>query len=130
MYKKHFDEWNEVKKRIDDGDVSVFIRVGEIRWAILGCNVGSEMDGKGESFTRPVLVIHVIGKKLALVIPLSTKMKDVPGYILFDWKNKKNSLCIHQMKVISQKRILKRMGKISDKKLEYIKDEIKRFHDF
>lgn len=130
MYKKHFEEWSQIKQKIDDDEKMVFIRAGEIRWMILGVNVGSEMDGKGASFTRPVLVLHVVGKKLALIAPLSTKMKDAPGYIVLDWKKKKNSLCIHQMKVVSQKRMLNRIGKISENKLQNVKNEIKHFYDF
>ncbi len=128
MYIKHFDAWNEVKKRIQEEERKVYIRAGEIRWVTFGVNIGSEMDGKGVSFTRPVLVIHVIGSKLALVAPLSTKKKDVPGYIPFFWKNEESSLCIHQMRVISQKRILKRKGKISEKKLQEIKNMVKAFY--
>ena len=61
MYIKEFDKWNRVKKRANDSTTSVFIRAGEIRWISFGVNVGSEIDGKGESFTRPGLIVHVIG---------------------------------------------------------------------
>ena len=129
MYFKDFDKWNGVKKRIHAEERKVSIRAGEIRWTSCGINVGSEIDGKGESFTRPVLVIHVVGTVLAFVIPLSTKIKEVAGYIPFEFQGQNISLCVHQIRVISQRRILTRKGRISDKRLKQVKTEIKKFFD-
>ena len=108
----------------------VNIRAGEIRWVSFGVNVGSEIDGKGESFTRPALVLHVIGSHLALILPMSTKVKNVSGYISFEWKGNKTALCVHQIRVISQKRILSRKGKISENKLKDILKEVSKFFSF
>ena len=129
MYFKDFDKWNIVKKRTHDNELKVSIRAGEIRWISCGVNVGSEIDGKGESFTRPALIIHVVGAVLALVIPLSTKLKDVAGYIPFEFQGKTTSICVHQMRIISQRRILARKGRISDNRLKEIKSQIKKFFD-
>lgn len=130
MYIKDFDNWNNVKKRIQSENRTVTIRKGEIRWVSFGINVGSEIDGKGVSFARPALIIHVIGAHLALIIPISTKIKDIAGYVPFEWKDKTNALCIHQMKVVSQKRILSRMGKISENRLNEYKKIIALFYSF
>ena len=130
MYFKDFDKWNQVKKNTDNNDTKVSIRAGEIRWISFGVNVGSEIDGKGESFTRPGLIIHVIGSHLVFVAPLSTKVKEVAGYLPFDWKGTTTALCIHQIRIVSQKRILSRKGRISEDKLKAIKQEIIKFYNF
>lgn len=130
MYLKDFDKWNSVKKRLDKEDRGVYIRAGEIRWVSFGVNIGSELDGKGESFTRPALILHVIGSHLALVVPMSTQVKDVAGYFPFDWKGTTTALCIHQMRIISQKRILSRKGRISQSKLRGIKEIVSKFYSF
>ncbi len=127
MYIKDFENWNFVKQRIDKEERDINIRAGEIRWIMFGVNVGSEIDGKGSSFTRPGLIISISGSNIALVVPMSTKIKDVAGYISFEWKGEITSLCIHQIRVISQKRILRRMGRISENKLQLFKEEIKKF---
>ena len=127
MYFKDFDNWNEMQKHLNSDDKHVNIRAGEIRWVAFGVNIGSEIDGKGISFTRPALIVHVIGSNLALVVPLSTKVKEMVGYLSFEFQGKTVSLCIHQSKTISQKRILSRKGKISEKKLGEIKEHLKRF---
>ena len=121
MYQKDHAACNVVKQRIEQEKRNVFVRAGEIRWATLGVNIGSEIDGKGVSFTRPVLIVHVIGSHLALVIPLSTKVKEATGYIPFEWKETTIALCIHQVRIVSQKRLLSRKGRISQKRLQTIK---------
>jgi len=73
------------------------------------------------------LIIHAIGSNLALVVPLSTKVKDMVGYLPFEFQGKTVSLCVHQSRTISQKRILSRKGRISDKKLSDIKEQLKKF---
>lgn len=129
MYIKQFDAWHPVKKRLEDESRKVYIRPGEIRWISFGVNLGSEIDGKGPSFTRPGLIVHVFGSFLALVIPLSTKMKDLPGYLVFDWQGQSTALCLHQIRVISQKRIFGRKGRVSESRLQAIKGNVKAFFD-
>lgn len=133
-YVKNFLDWIEVKAHTDQEEKSFksqeVIRKGEIRWSIFGVNIGREMDGKGENFARPVLVLHTIGDSLALVAPLTSKNKSIPGYIPFKWLDKTDSLCIHQIRIISTKRLLKRLAKISDGKLKEVKDNIKEFYEF
>lgn len=116
-----------MQKHLNSDDRKVNIRAGEIRWVAFGVNIGSEIDGKGKSFTRPALILHVVGSHLALVIPLSTKVKDVVGYLPLEFQGRTISLCIHQSRTVSQKRILSRKGRISEKKLNEIKELVKKF---
>lgn len=129
MYTKDFDLWNEIKKQVHSSDLGVRIRAGEVRWASCGINVGSEIDGKGGSFTRPVLVLHVVGASLAMVIPMSTKLKETAGYVPFEFQGRTTSLCIHQARTISQRRVLSRIGRISDGRLREVKSEFRKFFD-
>jgi mRNA interferase MazF len=130
MYFKDFDTWNTLKKKLNDEVRNTNIRAGEVRWISCGVNVGSEIDGKGVSFTRPALVLHVIGSALALVVPLSTKVKDIAGYIPFEFQERTISLCVHQVRTVSQQRVLARKGRISDKRLEEAKAAVKKFFSF
>jgi mRNA-degrading endonuclease toxin of MazEF toxin-antitoxin module len=87
------------------------------------------LDGKGASFTRPALVMHVFGSRLALVIPLSTKLKEIPGYLPFEFKGKKISVCINNLRIVSQQRIFDRLGKITSDHFKVIKVELKKYYD-
>ena len=127
MYYKDFDKWNEIKKEINDVETEISIRAGEVRWVSFGVNIGSEIDGKGDSFNLPALVVSVFGSRLALVVPLTSKSKSIPGYMPFEWKGKTDMLCVNQVRIVSQKRIFSRLAHISDKHLKKCKEEIKRF---
>ena len=128
MHIKDFNAWNEDKKAVDARN-SVRVRAGEVRWLSMGVNVGSEIDGKGARFTRPALIVHCIGDKLALILPLTTSDKRIPGYLPFEWKDRRDNLCLHQMKIVSTKRLLNRVAKVSDAKLKTVKNAIAKFYD-
>lgn len=128
MYIKEFDAWNQVKKHLNEDDRKVNIRAGDIRWIAFGVNIGSEIDGKGKAFTRPGLIVDVSGSNYAFVIPMSTKLKKTIGYVPFEFKAKKISFCVHQCKTISQKRILRRIGHLSNNVLQEFKNDIKTFY--
>lgn len=129
MYIKSFDKWNSVKKHLNDEDSGIFCRAGEIRWVSIGVNVGSEMDGKGESFNRPCLIVDVFSDKLALVFPMTTSLKKAVGYIPFTLSDGRNvSVCVHQARTISPRRVLKRIQTVSENKLKEIKECYKKFY--
>ncbi len=129
MYIKSFDKWNSVKKQLNNEDSGVFCRAGEIRWVSIGVNVGSGMDGKGESFNRPCLIADMFSDKLALVFPMTTSVKKSAGYIPIKLNDGRVvSVCIHQARTVSPKRILKRIQVISKSKLQEIKDYYKKFY--
>ena len=131
MYIKYFDAWFKIKKDINKSEEDISINAGDVRWASLGVNIGSEIDGKGKSFTRPVIILKVIGNNLALILPMSTKLKgDVPGYLKILLKEKEVSVCLSQIRVISQKRIFLRIAKISENKFKNIKKEVNNFYNF
>jgi mRNA interferase MazF len=129
MYKKNFDKWNKVKKKLDKKPLKS-VRRGEIRWAVLGINIGSESDGKGNNFTRPVLVIKVVSHRFVLMVPMFTKSSHVNKDIVLYWKFGPSYLALNQLRVISTKRILDRKGKISNNKLKVIKKAIRKFYSF
>ena len=128
-YIKDFKQWNTLKKKIDQKEVLDEIRIGDVRWASLGVNVGGEIDGKGSQFLRPVLVLGIKGLTLALVVPLTSVRKYTPGYVPFDLAGKKGALCIHQTKSISQKRLGSRIAHLAESKLGEYKEELKSFYN-
>lgn len=130
MYIKEFDKWNKQKQKIENEIRQINIRAGEIRWYSCGVNIGSEIDGKGESFTRPCIVLHVVGRMSALVVPLSSKKKDWAGRKSIYISEEEHFLCIDQIKIVSQKRILGRVKKIPGETLLKIKSFVKDFYSF
>lgn len=79
-----FDEWNEVKKKLDKKTGNSLFREGQIWWCSVGQNVGSETYGKGKIFARPVLVFKRLSAQLFIGIPLTTKQKKEHGLLLLN----------------------------------------------
>ncbi len=110
---KDFDNWNRSKKKIDsrryESEEVENIFEGDVFWAYLGLNIGKEIDGKSEYFSRPVYIYKKINKINFLAIPLTTSenYKD-DWHLEIELENgKKSSLCFNQIKVIDFKRIKK-----------------------
>lgn len=121
-----FDEWNEVKKKINTSR-NTGVRVGKIYWISVGQNVGSEIYGKHENFRRPVLVISKFYIpnyiNLFLGIPLSSKTKGKSGKMFFkfvDSKNTKQVCLISQIRVFDTKRVISNAN-FSIKKDDFLK---------
>lgn len=57
MNEVQFDSWNERKKSLNKVKL-IRKLVKKIYWLSIGLNIGAEVYGKNEFFTRPVLVIN------------------------------------------------------------------------
>lgn len=53
---KWFDEWMGVKEKLHYEARLPSIREGQIWWCSFGENVGIEINGKNETFSRPVFI--------------------------------------------------------------------------
>ena len=53
---KEIKNWLELKIKIWPEKKEIIFKRGEIWWCSLGFNVGEEIFGKGNKFTRPVLI--------------------------------------------------------------------------
>jgi mRNA interferase MazF len=73
---KKFDEWNDIKKELDIKKKNVIPKEREVYWASIGENIGFEQNGKGDVFSRPVLIIKRFSKNIFYGVPLSTQIKD------------------------------------------------------
>ncbi len=63
---KKYDEWNQLKKNLSEKENKVFFRERDVFWASIGINLGYEQDGKGEIFSRPVLIVKSTQKIFSL----------------------------------------------------------------
>ena len=57
---KDFDKWNTEKKQTNAEQPRLYT-VREVWWCRLGGNVGSEQDGSGRAFLRPVVIVRGFG---------------------------------------------------------------------
>lgn len=122
---KNFDEWNEIKKKIESSfRSSVYFRERQIWWGKLGLNVGVEQDGKGKDFARPFLIIKKFNKKCFLALPLSRKNKDNKYYYTFNLNGDYVSALISQIRFMDRKRLMYKIGIINEDSFDEIKKAI------
>lgn len=118
VHMKRFIKWMQLKERIDVRET--FYRSlgeGDIWWCLLGENVGSEINGKGDEFIRPVVILKKFSRTTILVVPLTSNERVGSWFVPFSYRGRKENAVLNQIRIISVKRLTYRMGKISS--LEY-----------
>ncbi len=111
---KDFDTWNNLKKNIDLISTTVFCNKRDVWWTSLGLNVGVEIDGKGTNFERPFLIIKKINKHSVLGIPLLSNKPKFVNAISVIAGTKESFVVFNQIKVLSTKRLLRKIGTVSE----------------
>ena len=121
---QEYDNWNEVKKDIQDLEDKIFFKERDIFWAKLGQNIGFEQNGKGTEFTRPILVVKKYSKNMMLAIPLSTTIRDGSFFFKFEFKDKVSTALLVQNRLLSSKRLVKKIGKIDEENFIKLKEKL------
>jgi len=127
---KDFDSWNELKKKIEDekNTPNRFPKEGEVWMSSLGKNIGYEQNGSGDNFSRPILIVKKFNNHMFWVIPLSTKQKDFDFYFNYtDPNDQKVSAILAQMKLLSVKRLKRKLYDIPDELFDEMKQKLKSF---
>ena len=127
---KGFDSWNELKKKIDI-EVSKpdrFPKEGEVWMSNLGKNIGFEQNGGGDNFSRPILIVKKFNNKMFWCVPLSTKQKSFDFYFNYtDPQAQRVSAILAQMKLLSIKRLRRKLYQLNENTLVEVKIKLKSF---
>jgi len=111
-YIKEFDKWNEKAKELNAVPFNEYFHEREIWWCALGVNIGSEQDGKNESFERPVIINKKIRHDLVFIVPVTTKIGDYPDRISAIIAGQESQILISQARTISSRRLLRGIGRV------------------
>lgn len=122
---KDFDTWNKLKKQLDSRDEFPFASPREIWWCSMGLNVGVEINGKNENFERPVVIIRAYNTEMLKIVPLTTKLKVGKFYLKLNTDVSESCAVLSQVRIISAKRLVRKVGKLSEKDFENIKKKLK-----
>ena len=123
---KDFDNWNIQKKKTQAIPERALFKEREVWWCSLGVNVGDEQDGKGRTFSRPVLVLKKFNRNVFVGVPFSTQLKNNQFYYHVHFKGIDQSVVLSQVRLMDAKRFGIKMGEISPQEVENIKDKIKK----
>ncbi|MBI3442980.1 MAG: type II toxin-antitoxin system PemK/MazF family toxin [Candidatus Sungbacteria bacterium] len=123
---KDFDQWNTVKKEIDAKTIrrDFFFYEREVWWCSVGVNVGVESDGKNENFERPVLILKKFNGQMVWTIPLTSKARTGEHYLKITHENGISWACLSQLKTTSTKRLIRKIGMISEQEFGLLLENI------
>lgn len=111
---KNFADWHSIKIKLDARHEAPTFQEREIWWCAIGVNVGYEIYGKSDIFTRPVLVIRKFSRFTFLGVPLTSKRKDGLYSCHIHFKNEKGSALLDQVRTLDSRRLIERMGYLTD----------------
>ncbi len=112
-YVKDYKNWHKLKSQIDSVGVEKFFHEQEIWWCSVGVNVGYEIDGKNTNFERPILIFRKFNKGMFWGVPLTSKVKEGKFYFTFDFKDRKSTVILSQLRILSSKRLIRKMGNLN-----------------
>lgn len=113
MHIKRFLAWIGLKEKLHAIiHEAPFVSEGEIWWASIGENVGAEINGKSDYFSRPVIILKKLAHGFYFVIPTTTKTRSGTWYVNFNIQNKEMAGCLHQARSIDYRRLNNRLGEL------------------
>jgi mRNA-degrading endonuclease toxin of MazEF toxin-antitoxin module len=126
---KRFLIWIGIKQSLHERDIRPpYFKEGELWWAHIGENIGSEVDGKGDEFTRPVIVFRKLGAYTFLAVPTSTKKKEGTWYVAFRHKGIDEIVLLSQVKVVSFKRLKEKIGELDGRDMDRIREAFRALY--
>ena len=123
---KNFDKWNNLKKCLHQKNRVEYFDKKEIWWCALGVNIGVEQDGKNNNFERPILVLRKFNNYSLWILPFTSKNKEGKYYFGLEYRNKKYSLILSQMRLVSSHRLLRKIRKVNNYEFNQIRRELKK----
>lgn len=122
---KDLDNWNSLKKKANAQANRASFKERDVWWCSLGANIGDEQNGKGQFFSRPVLVFKKFNRNIFLGIPLSTVIKDNPFYHKIQFKDRVQCIVLSQVRLLDAKRLEDRMGDLPSQQYDKVREKLK-----
>ena len=129
MYIKRFLEWIGLKERLHNKlPKAPCVKEGEIWWASIGENVGSEINGKSKLFSRPVIIYRKLTHSYYLVIPATTKIKSGNWYVPYKQSGISANACLQHIRTIDYRRLFSKLGELDEADFKEIKDSFVKLY--
>lgn len=126
---KRFLEWIGLKEKLHNVRYKPpLVSQGDIWWVSVGENVGSEVNGKSNLFSRPVVIFKKLAHGFYFVIPTTTKIREGSWYVKFRQHDKEMVACLHQAKAIDYRRLSLKLGTLDDEDYERIKSGFSKLY--
>ena len=127
---QRFLDWIQVKINLHSKSYRPpTVSEGDIFWVNIGENVGAEINGKGEDFSRPMIIMKKFSKHSFFAIPTSTQMHAGSWYLKYNENGKEVVACLHQARAIDYRRISNKIGKLSLEDFARLKSEFQKLYN-
>jgi len=124
IMKNNYFHWHELKSSLSDQKKDVFFRERDVWFCHLGFNLGSEQNGIGKNFVRPVLILKKFNLDTFYAIPLTSKQKEGRFYFSFSFKEKESTALLSQIRLLDRKRLDRKFGVITQKDFSSLQKKI------
>ena len=126
---KQFFAWIRLKQALHESDHKPpLFKEGEVWWCSVGENVGSEVNGKSDRFTRPVFVLRKYDRYTFHGLPLTTKEKTGTWYCPIEFLNKKQTVLLMQGRTFDYRRLKEKMGQLEASEVEHVWQRYRALH--
>jgi len=127
---KRFLEWIKLKEKLHDNDKwpPPFVSDRDLWWVSFGENVGSEMNGKSDLFSRPALILKKLSGSFFLVAPTTSQKKEGTWYAHIIHENKDMYVCLNQIRTIDYRRLSTRLGRIDGNDFKKVKKVFEKLY--
>ena len=127
-YIKLLQDWCRLKIVLWERQSKIVFKQGDIWWCSLGMNLGEEMFGKGEKFTRPVLVFRKFTSNSFLGLPLTKQEKRGSWYVEITTHGEKNWIMLNQARILDKKRFTNRVAALDTNDFKKVKERFLGFY--
>ncbi|MDP2668778.1 MAG: type II toxin-antitoxin system PemK/MazF family toxin [bacterium] len=119
---KQFLKWIGLKEKLHDiKSEPSLVKERDLWWVSFGENIGSEINGKSNLFSRPGLIIKKLSHEFYLVALTTSQKKEGSWYIEITQEGKFMYVCLHQIRAVDYRRLSSRLGQIDSDDFDKVK---------
>lgn len=122
-----YQSWFPQKMQLDRRTGVASYGQREVWWCQLGVNIGYEIYGHGQAFTRPVLVLQKYSRFTFLAAPLSTAAPKTQLHVPVTIAGRQGIVRLDQLRTLDARRLVgKRLAKMSPLAFANIQQTVRR----
>ena len=119
---RKFLDWFKLKVKLEEKNhIPPLVKERDVWWMSLGKNIGSEINGKSELFSRPGIIIKKLSKSTYLIAPTTTKQKTGTWYVPIKYEQKDMNICLHQIRVVDYRRLSTKLYQLDTEDFNRVK---------
>ena len=94
----------------------------------MGENIGSEINGKSNLYSRPAIILKKLSHSFYLIVPTTTQNREGSWYVKISLNQKNTYACLHQIRTIDYRRLSTRLGQIDGDDFKTVKEAFNKLY--